>query len=274
MGPLGKLVRPARDWLDRRGVRTVFHKNRGQAGFAGFTASWREDDASSLLRCALTTVPFDGGAARFLIVNEDDLVQRELAGGRFYEIEELNIIRRHFRGGTFVDFGANIGNHAVFAGLVLGADRLVVVEPNPVSARLLEHNVALNNLGQRTRLLRYGVSDRPGRTEIDTIPLANLGGARLRTVDDRGSIALTTGDDLLRDEQPTFIKIDTEGFELRVLRGLVETLARHRPTVFVEVEDANIDEAQAMLIDKGYTLRERFKRYPGVTNFLFVADTA
>ena len=37
-----------------------------------------------------------------------------------------------------------------------------------------------------------------------------------------------------------WIKIDVEGYEARVLRGAAATIARCRPGLFIEVDDANL----------------------------------
>jgi Met-10+ like-protein len=53
--------------------------------------------------------------------------------GVFYEREELEIIATHFKGGTFVDIGANVGNHSIFAAKFLGASKVIAFEPNPTA---------------------------------------------------------------------------------------------------------------------------------------------
>ena len=40
-------------------------------------------------------------------------------------------------GATFVDIGANVGNHSLFAATFLNAARVVPVEPNPRCLRLM-----------------------------------------------------------------------------------------------------------------------------------------
>lgn len=269
MSALGSIARPFRDWLGRRGIRTVMHKNRGQRGFAGITASWRADDADSMLRCGLASIPIEGRVARFLVVDEDAHIQRDHAEGRFYEPEELAIIAEHFKGGTFVDVGSNVGNHAVYAGLVLRADRIVAVEPNPDAARLCEYNLSLNDLGPISHVYRCGLSDAPGRTDIADVPRGNLGGARLRDSEAGGSIELMTGDQLLQGLEPSFLKIDTEGFEVRVLRGMSSTLGTHKPTIFIEVERANRQQVGELLAAHGYAEKATYARYPGVINCLY-----
>ena len=56
------------------------------------------------------------GTIRFFVGNRYDLVQAHHFRGKFYEAEELDIIRRYFKvNGVFVDIGANVCNHTIFA---------------------------------------------------------------------------------------------------------------------------------------------------------------
>jgi hypothetical protein len=56
-----------------------------------------------------------------------------------------------------------------------------------------------------------------------------------------------------------FIKIDVQGAEMKVLLGSVETLARCRPAIFIEIDDAALrqfgssaEEVLGWLESKGY----------------------
>jgi hypothetical protein len=64
------------------------------------------------------------------------------------------------------------------------------------------------------------------------------------------------------------IKIDTERFEMKVLAGLKETIAREQPLIFVEVDNENTDQFSRFLSEIRYELRYRNKRYPWNENFL------
>jgi FkbM family methyltransferase len=54
---------------------------------------------------------------------------------------------------------------------------------------------------------------------------------------------------------PAYVKVDVEGAEPQVLRGLRETLARHRPILLVE-DASSHDEVRALLVDLGYEALE------------------
>jgi Methyltransferase FkbM domain len=49
---------------------------------------------------------------------------------------------------------------------------------------------------------------------------------------------------------PAFIKIDVQGLELAVLKGLRRTIARHRPVILVEVNGS--EEMVAHMVSLGY----------------------
>ena len=166
-----------------------------------------------------------------------------------------------------MDVGANVGNHSIFAGAVLGADELVAIEPNPMAFRVLCANIALNDLMPRTFIHKVGLSDRDGSAEIEQTLSRNLGNTRLRATE-LGSIELRNGDRLLNGRHIDFIKIDTEGMEIDVLKGLQNTITTCRPTMFVEVEHQNLDEFRAFVRRSGYVVRDQFSRYDSFTNFL------
>ncbi len=81
-------------------------------------------------RAEIVQVEHGGRAYRFLSADRNDLIQSIHCGGALYEEEELEIIRDHFDAPeVFVDVGANVGNHAMFAAGALAARRVIAFEP-------------------------------------------------------------------------------------------------------------------------------------------------
>lgn len=72
-----------------------------------------------------------------------------------------------------------------------------------------------------------GLSDIIGNANIN----ANGSASQImETTDDKSQkIQITIGDDLLENVPVTFIKMDVEGFECRVLNGLSKTIRKHKP---------------------------------------------
>ncbi|ABC62369.1 FkbM family methyltransferase [Erythrobacter litoralis] len=237
---------------------------------AGARLAWREEEPG-LLRGAVVEGAHDGVPIRLFVANDLDVIQQVHRKGEFYEPEELAIIKsawdQRLGGGTFLDVGANVGNHALFAALVLGADRVIASEPQEVAARIFETNAALNHVANRIELHRVGLSDSAGQARLQSTS-NNLGAARLEQGE--GGIDLVTGDALVGEQAIGFIKIDTEGFELPVLRGLTATIARDHPPLFVEVETENLAAFEQFCAEHGYAVTERFQRYETSVNCLAI----
>ena len=205
------------------------------------------------------------------VANPGDHIQKIHMHGLFYEPEELEIIRRHFRpGGTFFDIGSNVGNHAVFAALVLHASRVIVIEPNPVAIAVLQANVALNRLGHLfdQRWLGCGLGSRSAEGFGVRAGAMNLGGGRM--VEGVGDLRIVTGDEVVGDGHVDFMKIDVEGMELDVLTGLTRTIDRCRPKIFIEVDAVNAEAFEKWVAAKGYRIAARHKRYKVNENYMLV----
>lgn len=245
---------------------------RDSATRNGFELRWGRD-RDGTLRGSVVTVEDEGQEYLFFVANDSDTMQREPLSGRLYERDELRLFQRHFPGGTFVDVGTNIGNHAIFAAKGLRAERVVCFEPNPEALRLLRLNLRLNGCGDKVVVHPAGLSDRPGRGLLSGYR-NNLGSARFRLTDGADGFPILVGDDVLADERPAFIKIDTEGFELQVLRGLERTIHRCRPVLFVEVDNRNLPGFTALVEKWGYRVESSVRPYADNQNMLLLPNDA
>jgi FkbM family methyltransferase len=154
---------------------------------------------------------------------------------------DLAVIRRYLRAFPhlnrgFVDVGAHIGTTAL--PLLRLFDRCVAYEPHPGNYAFLERNLRANGAEARCVARPVGCSDarRQGRMAMHGggnsgcfffAEAAAGGGVETVRLDEDADVA--------RDFCCDFLKIDTEGHELAVLRGAEGLLRRCRPLVQVEL---------------------------------------
>lgn len=140
-------------------------------------------------------------------------------------------------GSTFLDVGASIGFFTVLGARLVGsAGRVVAFEPNAGASAAIRTNADLNGLAN-VAIVVSALSDRDGHGFLEgpTAPTAGL-------VDEPTPAAVrvrTTSLDAFLAERPDLVpdvvKIDVEGHEAPVLRGMIETLKTVRPVVIVEM---------------------------------------
>ncbi len=146
-------------------------------------------------------------------------------------------------GDIVYDVGANIG---VIGILLASCDkgrrsRVHCFEPEPSNFEQLGRNIVENELAGRVSAHRLALTDTPG--ELELFVRGGPGEGRHSTVESEGStgsvrVAADTGDAFAAStgEAPDLIKIDVEGAEGRVLAGMSELIAAHRPReIFMEI---------------------------------------
>lgn len=163
------------------------------------------------------------------------------------------LVGRNYR--SVVDVGANSGQFAIWAADVLGAERIVCVEPFPGSVERLREVVRLL-APCRVDVVVAALGSAPGRQILhvtaadDSSSLLSVAAA----VGDRPSLQVTAnvevdvlvGDDALpwQFEGPLLVKLDVQGAELDVLTGMPKLLAV-ADAVLVEVSFAPLYDGQA-----------------------------
>jgi FkbM family methyltransferase len=147
------------------------------------------------------------------------------------ERPERALIAREVRPGMVsVDVGANIGFHTLLLARAVGPRGVVhALEPDPRNFALLVRAVEGARL-RHVRLHQVAAADRGGEMTLH-VSTANRGDHRLFG-STRGRqlvpVSVITLDELLAEEgRIDFLKIDAQGAEANVLRGLRATLARN-----------------------------------------------
>jgi len=163
--------------------------------------------------------------------------------------EERFYLGLELTGKVVYDIGSYEGIFSMFAARAVGERGTVVVcEPNPWCFENTRCNLGLNRFGCKIFLENAALGDarstlkmvqpklEPARSTIN----ADIA-ERIRSSEDFVTFQTRVErlDDLIAERGwplPDFIKVDTEGVELAVLKGAAQTLAAHHPELLVEMD--------------------------------------
>jgi FkbM family methyltransferase len=168
----------------------------------------------------------------------------------------VNVVRQHIRRGTLLDVGAHVG---LFSLLVADkVDHAILFEPNPIAAGRARENVGINRLS--FEVVALAASDESGEAMFE-----NTGGASpvnrlvagLQTSARTITVRRQPLDEFLSAHRPkapvSMVKIDVEGHENSVFRGMQKCLRDDRPLVMFEyLARTCIKDAFKTLSSAGY----------------------
>jgi len=201
----------------------------------------------------------DSKIVSFFISNSLDYIQSFLIRGDFYERAELDLVRRLCPPGkVFIDIGANIGNHSIFVSKFCSPSEVIVFEPNPKAIEILKINLALNACTNvNTAYLGLALSSESNSADV-FYPIANNMGQAQILKSDHGAIKCFPGDLFFRHKPVGFIKIDVEGAEFDVLKGIQGTVEIWRPGILIEVWPERHQELFSWCDAFRYAVQETF----------------
>jgi FkbM family methyltransferase len=139
------------------------------------------------------------------------------------------------------DIGANTGHHSLY--VAGGVRRIYAFEPYEPALKKFRQRIAINRL-THIELLPLGLGDEDGEANYYAPDTVNRGTgsflAGTNSLNSRAAIRLPVmrGDRVVEERvllAPDIVKLDVEGSEKLVLRGLAETIRRHRPIILGEL---------------------------------------
>lgn len=189
-----------------------------------------------------------GDWGEFLVLASDEVIPSAIVREGAWAPRDIDLFREHIgEGDVVLDVGANFGHHSiVFSKLVGDAGQVIAIEAQSLMYRLVHANAALNRRYNILPIHAAAGAEEGSVTmfSVDYDGDHNFGALAVDTENDaadaRGErVAVHKLDTLLPpylEGRPVrFVKIDVQAYELYVLQGMAELIARDRPTIFIEI---------------------------------------
>jgi FkbM family methyltransferase len=204
-----------------------------------------------------------------IYTSADNYIEYCILSNGDYEGDICKLINISLRPGFIaLDIGANIGLQTMRMSRCVGKTGMVYsFEPIAYLQKKFKQNIALNNC-DNVKLFPLALSDK-----ADTLTMTvnekqwNQGTFSLSREGNEGvpqQIAVKVADDIeeiKNIERLDLVKIDVEGFEYHVLRGLKATLKKHRPRLIFEYDKnywlstgQHLTDCIAFLTELNYTI--------------------
>lgn len=153
------------------------------------------------------------------------------------EYQEMKFLERILKSNSvFIDVGANIGVYTILAAAKIKKGKIYSFEPVATVLDDLYRNIRLNDLEDRVQVVEKVASDKTGYSEFiaeDISEYSHISSNKTASSLSMPSIRL---DDFCRNKKIGFvdvIKIDVEGAEFKVLKGLEGYLKKGKVGILI-----------------------------------------
>jgi FkbM family methyltransferase len=202
----------------------------------------------------------------FVIINNDYVSMDILIDG-YYELKELKVLfgwlKNKIKFNNVVDVGAYLGNHSVyFSNYFKG---VVSFEPNPYSYDLLKINTKQK---KNIKIYNFGLSNKNSTEDFYNYEF-NHGGSSVikskKTPYTKHRAKFYSFDKLNLKKKIDLIKIDVEGNELNVLKGMKGTIQKSSPIILFETQKKEIFNGTSAVIN--YLKSIEYNKFYSIENY-------
>ncbi|GAB1446018.1 hypothetical protein MASR2M41_17670 [Flammeovirgaceae bacterium] len=162
-----------------------------------------------------------------------------------YRNQELDSYKSLFKlvktNSVCLDIGSNIGYVGIMMANMAPEGLVVGFEPDPTNFKRLKENLSYNELSN-VHVHNFGLGEQSTQKNMFINPI-NRGGNCIIEGQSGVEVAIMRLDDFLTREplpRVDLVKIDVEGYELKVLRGGRQILTTYFPILFIEINDGNL----------------------------------
>ncbi len=176
-----------------------------------------------------------------------------------HETEQIEFFKKSIKSGDIIfDLGANEGDYSLTSAKMTGRlGKVFAFEPDPSRVKILEKNIDLNSFNQ-IEIIPIAISDKIGNISFENGYCSEKIG--------KNTIKTISLDDFIENNNitPNRIKIDVEGFELNVIKGMKKFLDRNTELFllieihpqFISGKKKDIVELITILLEKKFLIKD------------------
>jgi len=207
-----------------------------------------------------------------MVLNLNDKgIGRDLALDGIREPESVNEIKKILKkGNVVVEIGANIGYYALVESKIVGnTGKVYAIEPHPENINSLKKNIKINKY-ENIEVYSIAIGEVNGVAKMNVSTHSNLHSLFIRNFDHiikSMKINVITLDNFLKNKRfPNLIRMDLEGYEYNILKGMKKILKAKKPLIlFIELHPHLLDYKKTLNVLKtlkkyGFETRKIIRR--------------
>jgi FkbM family methyltransferase len=194
-----------------------------------------------------------------------DPIDREIILSQEFEKQEINFLIDQIKLNKinyFLDIGANCGYYSLIISKEISNIQIISFEPNIEAYSKFSKTLKKNlYLSKKIKLENFGLSNISAKLKMQTMikhGYVQTGGASI--INENLNIKNFTffadfkvGDDYLKlSDEKILIKIDVEGHELNVLKGIQNIIEKNQCILQIEIFEKNFKKVNNFLLSFGY----------------------
>ncbi len=205
--------------------------------------------------------------SQFVLFN-NDYVSNDILIDGYYEFKELKTLcewlKKKKKLNLAIDVGAYIGNHAVFFSNYF--KNVISFEPNSFSYKLLDINTSKK---KNIKIHNFGLSDKNQTKDFYSYE-NNYGGSSIKKNKNikfsKIKAKFKKFDNLKFNKKADLIKIDVEGHELNVLKGMSKYIKKYKPIIVFECQEKEIFNGTSKVIK--FLKGKNYKNFYSIENYI------
>lgn len=190
--------------------------------------------------------------SKLMVIPGDEGLSAELLVFGYHERDTTEFISKYLRKNMVcLDIGANIGYYSTLYSKIIGKGGLVLaIEPSPLNFRYLKKNLEFQKFSN-SKLYNCACGDKNGTVNFQVDTRTNKCKVVSKNIKPDSNteiiaVPLRTINDIVEEikvNRIDFLKIDVEGYEMKVLEGAWQSIRKFKPTIQIELHINRLGES-------------------------------
>ena len=238
---------------------------------------------SSILVCLKKEIFIIKFKKIFLKINIKDPIDKEIFFKNSYEEKQIQFLSnniKNYKKAIFIDIGANKGIYSLLLAKEFGKLKTYSFEPVTKTFNEFVYNINLNNLKQNIKTFNFGISNTYGSKRMIALKRKNYiqsGGYSFNINNKKiykdniiEYYKTKIGDRTIKFKKKNlFIKIDVEGYEEKVLKGLNKVMKNNKIFIQIEIFNKNFNLIDELLKKNNFYLIHKIEHNRSCSDYFY-----